>query len=99
MMNEKRVILIVLDSLGAGAMPDAAEYGDAGAHTINHIAEKMPDLAVPNLKKMGFGEIEGVCLPGEKTVVEGCYGRAAEKSHCKDTIAGHWEIADRKSVV
>ena len=92
-MSDKRVILIVLDSLGAGELPDAAEYGDAGAHTINHIAEKVPDLAVPNLKKMGYGEIEGVRLPGAKENVTGCYGRAAERSRCKDTIAGHWEIA------
>lgn len=92
-MEERRVILIVLDSLGVGELPDAAEYGDEGAHTLNHIAEKLPDLDVPNLKKLGFGEIEGVRLPGGPAEVTGCYGKAMERSHCKDTIAGHWEIA------
>lgn len=93
-MSERRAILIVLDSLGAGAMPDACDYDDEGAFTINHIAENMPEWKIPNLNKLGFSKIEGVNVPDtESQEISGAYGRAAEKSAGKDTITGHWEIA------
>ena len=87
----KRIFLIVLDSVGAGALPDAAAYGDAGANTLGHIIEKAhPHL--PNMEAMGLGLIPGV--GGPKPVNgAGVYGRAAEVSAGKDTTTGHWEIA------
>lgn len=92
MRYDKRVILIVMDSLGAGAMPDAAEYGDRGASTINHIIERVPGIEIPNLIKLGYGNIEGIDLTSEPDP-DGAFGRAAELSKGKDTITGHWEIA------
>ncbi len=90
----KRVILIVLDSLGVGAMPDADVYGDAGCDTFGHIVDKMGEFKIPNLLKLGLGNIDfaaGGRLKQES--VEGSLGRFEEKSKGKDTITGHWEIA------
>lgn len=87
----KRVILIVLDSVGAGALPDAALFGDTGANTLGHIAEHMP-LNIPHMRALGLGHLPGLnILPDE--MGNGVYGRAAEKSMGKDTTTGHWEIA------
>ena len=86
----KRVFLVVLDSVGAGALPDAEKYGDLGANTLGHILER-EQPALPNLEKMGLGLIPNV---GGRLPVdgEGAYGRAAEVSAGKDTTTGHWEI-------
>ncbi len=97
MENKRRVILIVMDSVGVGELPDAAEYGDAGASTLNHIAERVPALSLPNLCSLGLSSVMGVKIPDRDTrnknnIVCGAYGRAAERSACKDTITGHWEI-------
>lgn len=90
----RRVILMVTDSVGVGALPDAASYGDMGANTFAHAAANTPGFAVPNLKKLGFGNIEGV-LEGalREDAPKGAFGRLAEVSKGKDTITGHWEIA------
>ncbi|MEY8365800.1 phosphopentomutase [Anaerovoracaceae bacterium 41-7] len=90
----RRIILMVTDSVGVGALPDAASYGDMGANTFAHAAANTPGFAVPNLKKMGFGNIEGV-LEGalREDAPKGAFGRLAEVSKGKDTITGHWEIA------
>ncbi len=93
MAHNKRVILIVMDSFGVGAMPDAVDYGDANASTINHIVERLPEIKIPNLIKMGLAHIEGVNISGVNVIPEASYGRAAEVSVGKDTITGHWEIA------
>lgn len=96
----KKVVLIITDSLGVGALPDAAEYGDAGADTFGHILEHSGDLNIPNLLKLGFGNIEGVA--GGKLAIDnpiGCYGKMAELSKGKDTTTGHWEIAGIKTDV
>lgn len=93
-----KVIMIITDSLGVGAMPDAASYGDVGADTFGHILEKSGSLNIPNLLKLGFGNIEGVAEG--KLAVEaplGCYGKMAELSKGKDTTTGHWEIAGIKT--
>jgi len=88
---------MVLDSLGVGALPDAAEYGDAGADTLLHIAERMKEsggFKIPNLLELGFGNIEQAAnglLKREQPV--GAFGRLSERSKGKDTITGHWEIA------
>lgn len=90
----QRVILIVLDSLGIGQLPDAEKYGDKGADTFSHILRSKPDLAIPGLLDLGFGNIEE--LAGGKLArpsVRGAFGRLGERSTGKDTITGHWEIA------
>lgn len=89
----KRVILTVLDSIGIGAMPDAELYGDAGANTLGHIAEAMPDFKIPNLVKLGLGMIDGVTNIQKTDIPMGSYGRLQEMSNGKDTTTGHWEIA------
>lgn len=92
MIKIKRVFLIVLDSAGAGALPDADEYGDAGSNTIGHIGESL-GLEMPNLGKMGLGNIIPIKgIPEEKNPTAR-FGRASEKSKGKDTTIGHWEIA------
>lgn len=88
-----KVILMVTDSMGVGALPDAANYGDIGANTLGHILENS-EIAIPNLTKLGIGNIQGV--EWQKLAVKepmGAFGKMAEKSMGKDTITGHWEIA------
>lgn len=89
-----KVVLIVTDSMGVGALPDAAGYGDEGANTLGHILEENKNLNIPNLKKLGIGNIEGVLWNDIASVrPEGAFGKMAEISKGKDTITGHWEIA------
>jgi len=92
MMN-KRVILIVLDSLGIGALPDAGKYGDAGANTFGHIVREVPDIKIPHLVEMGMTKIDGNGFLEPPAAASGSYGRLGELSNGKDTITGHWEIA------
>lgn len=88
----KRVFIIVLDSLGAGELPDAASFGDEGSHTLKSIA-KSSRFQIPNLLKAGLGNIEGLeFLPKEKNP-SFAFGRMAEESKGKDTTIGHWELA------
>lgn len=89
---KKRVILIVLDSVGIGAQPDAAAFGDAGAHTLGNIYEKRGGLNIPNLLALGLGNIENSRLPSVD-MPQAAFGRSAEKTHAKDTTCGHWEMA------
>lgn len=89
----KKVILMVTDSMGVGELPDAGKYGDEGANTFGHIIEKKGDLQVPNLKKLGIGNIDGVAWKDWACgTPAGAYGKMAEMSTGKDTITGHWEI-------
>lgn len=83
----QRIFLIVLDSLGIGAMPDAEKYSDANANTLEHIWERVPNLQIPNLRKLGLGN-----LCGKQDQTCGCYLRLKEKSVGKDTMTGHWEM-------
>ncbi len=89
---DKRVILIVLDSVGVGALPDAADFGDAGAHTLGNIYKARGRLSLPNLYALGLSRIADSGLPAWTGPVAGCYGRAAERTHAKDTTCGHWEM-------
>lgn len=90
----KRAIIIVLDSLGVGAMPDAAKFGDIDVDTLGHIVKSVPDIEISNLQSFGIGNIDGVePLIGYKEEVVANFGRAKELSNGKDTITGHWEIA------
>ena len=87
-----RITLIVLDGAGIGAMPDAADWGDAGSDTFGHICESR-QLNLPNLQSLGLGNIRP--LTGVEAVANprGSYGKCALKSNGKDTTTGHWEMA------
>jgi phosphopentomutase len=88
----RRVILIVLDGAGIGAMPDAPEWGDAGSDTFGHILESR-EVRLPNLQRYGLGNIRPLAqLPPLQNPV-GSYGRCALRSNGKDTTTGHWEMA------
>ena len=88
----KRVFLIVLDSCGAGAMPDSESFGDVGVHTLRSCATS-DKLNIPNLKKLGIGNIDGQDFLGKEENPTGAVARLAERSMGKDTTIGHWEIA------
>jgi len=86
-----KAILIVLDSVGVGHAPDAALYGDEGANTLGHIAEKT-GLSLPNMQKIGLGHVPGAGLAADPAA-KGAYGCMVEASSGKDTTTGHWEIS------
>jgi phosphopentomutase len=87
-----RILLIVLDGAGIGAMPDAPEWGDAGSDTFGHILESR-EVRLPNLQRYGLGNIRPLAqLPALQNPV-GSYGRCALRSNGKDTTTGHWEMA------
>ena len=88
----QRILLIVLDGAGIGAMPDAAEWGDAGSDTFGHILESR-DLRLPNLQRYGLGNIRPLKSLPPLAQPEGSYGRCALRSNGKDTTTGHWEMA------
>jgi phosphopentomutase len=88
-----RVIWIILDSVGMGEMPDADRFGDVGSNTIGNVSKKVGGLNIPNLIKLGLGNIEGMeGLPKSENPL-GCFGRFGEISNGKDTVTGHWEMA------
>lgn len=91
-MKNRRIFLIVLDSYGIGALPDAADFGDEGSNTLKTItASKAYDT--PNMKKLGLFNIDGVDWMKKEESPAGAYGRMKERSRGKDTTIGHWEIA------
>ncbi len=88
-----RVILMVLDGLGVGALPDAPDYGDADCNTLAHVSEEVGGLAAPNLEALGLGhvgEFKGVRPIGQP---DGCFGKLGFLSKGKDSMTGHWELA------
>ncbi|MBC9784869.1 phosphopentomutase [Heliobacterium chlorum] len=92
-MRNKRVILIVLDSVGIGELPDAGRYGDEGSNTLGNIAQAVGGLKLPHLGRLGLGRItpiEGVSPAASPT---GAFGKMAERAPGKDTTTGHWELA------
>ncbi|MFO7815051.1 MAG: phosphopentomutase [Halanaerobiales bacterium] len=89
----KRVVLIVLDSVGIGELPDAEEYGDLGANTLVHTAEAVDGFELPNLEKLGLGKIEDISGVDSNLKSWGVYSKMKEKSVGKDTTTGHWELA------
>ncbi|MGL5254714.1 MAG: phosphopentomutase [Brevinema sp.] len=92
-MSISRVTLIVLDSVGAGALPDAHEFGDEGSNTLAHLAEACGGLDLPNLQAMGLGNILPIKgVPASERPLA-AYGKAEEVSKGKDSTTGHWEIA------
>lgn len=91
-MAWRRAVVIVLDSVGIGALPDAARYGDEGSNTVGNTARAYGGLTIPNLNRLGLGHlVEG---PGLEAVPEpiASYGRMAERAPGKDTTTGHWEL-------
>lgn len=88
----RRVFLLVLDSVGIGALPDAAQFGDSGCCTLRSVSAH-PDFDIPNLRALGIGNIPGAAYLGEEPNCRGAYGKMAEKSPGKDTTTGHWELA------
>lgn len=88
----KRIFLIVIDSLGAGAMADASQYGDEGADTIGHIAKVCGGLDVPNLRKLGLGNMRDIYGVDPVNEPAGKYTLLNERSVGKDTMTGHWEM-------
>lgn len=88
----RRVFLIVLDSLGCGALPDASEFGDSGAHTLDHIVSGAGGLDVPRLVQLGLGHVAGVHGLPRVAKPAGAFGRCSERSPGKDTSTGHWEM-------
>jgi len=88
-----RVTVIVLDSFGVGELPDAHLYGDEGVFTLRHIKEFVGELKIPNMRKMGLYNIDGLGLEGEdEKDLTGSYGKSMEKSPAKDTTTGHFEL-------
>ena len=92
MKNYKRIFTIVVDSLGAGALPDAADYGDEGTDTLGHISQSMDEFSIPNLQRLGIANLHPLkqVAPAEKPL--GYYTYLYEASTGKDTMTGHWEM-------
>ena len=92
MEKYKRIFVIVMDSLGVGAMDDSPEFGDAGVNTLGHISQSVDSFCMPNLQKMGMANLTPLkqVEPVEKSI--GYYGKLNEKSRGKDTMTGHWEM-------
>jgi phosphopentomutase len=92
MSKINRVIIIVLDSVGAGWLPDAKDFGDEGANTLGHVSEYAGGLNLPHLQKLGLGNILPVKGVPPAPAPEASFGIMMEMSKGKDTIAGHWEM-------
>ena len=92
MEKYKRIFVIVMDSLGVGAMDDSPEFGDVGVNTLGHISQSVDSFCMPNLQKMGMANLTPLkqVEPVEKSI--GYYGKLNEKSRGKDTMTGHWEM-------
>ncbi|MFA6709184.1 MAG: phosphopentomutase [Fusobacterium sp.] len=89
----KRVIMIILDSVGVGELPDAKLFGDVGSNTLAHIGEITGGLTLPNMEKLGLGNIINIKGVSRTDHPMGLYGKAKELAKGKDTTTGHWEIA------
>ena len=93
MSRTPRAIVLVLDSVGCGALPDAADYGDEGSNTLGNIARAVGGLCMPKLAAMGLGNVTDIAGVRPTPVPTASWGRNAEASAGKDTTTGHWEIA------
>jgi phosphopentomutase len=87
-----RINIIVLDSFGVGELPDADQYGDVGSDTLGAIY-RTTTLNIPNMKKLGLYNIDGISIPEREDYCIGNYGKAAEKSKGKNSPVGHWEMS------
>lgn len=91
-MKPGKVVFIVLDSVGIGALPDARAYGDEGTNTVGNTARANGGLNLPNLQRLGLGKIVDARGVPPVDVAEGCFGKMAERSAGKDSTTGHWEL-------
>jgi phosphopentomutase len=92
-VTDVRALVIVLDSVGIGGAPDAANYGDEGANTLGHILEQTPDLRLTNLERLGLFEVVKCARSSDRQSYLASHGKMQERSAGKDTTTGHWEIA------
>ena len=92
MRKYKRIFTIVVDSLGAGALPDAAAYGDAGTDTLGHISQSVDTFKIPNLQKLGLANLHPLKQVDAVERPLGYYTYLHEASTGKDTMTGHWEM-------
>lgn len=90
--ENKRAVLIVLDSVGVGELPDAADFGDVGAHTLGHIAEVVDGFDMPNMRSLGLGNIDTLPQLAAAASPKANWGKMTEVSLGKDTTTGHWEF-------
>ena len=99
MKKINRVFVVVMDSLGVGAMPDSPEYGDVGVNTLGHISEAVDTFEIPNLQKLGMANITPLKQVPAVERPLGYYGKLNEKSPAKDTMTGHWEMMGLEATV
>lgn len=92
MKRFKRIFVIVADSLGVGALEDAAKYGDEGTNTLSHLSYSKVDFSIPTLEKLGIGNITKIHNTPENPNPLASFGKMREKSVGKDTLTGHWEL-------
>ena len=92
MIKYKRIFTIVIDSLGVGAMEDAAAYGDAGTDTLGHISQRMDKFHIPNLQRLGLANLHPLKQVEPMENPAGYYMKMKEASTGKDTMTGHWEM-------
>ncbi|MFC5449996.1 phosphopentomutase [Paenibacillus aestuarii] len=95
-MNFERISVIVLDSVGIGELPDAANFGDQGSHTLEHICQQVPEIKLPNLTSLGLGNIAPLSAIPKMEKPQAFYGKMNEISVGKDTMTGHWELMGLK---
>lgn len=88
----RRVVLVILDSLGIGDMPDADAFGTRGSNTLVNISTRVAGLTLPNMERLGLGHIHPILGVDPHPQPEGCYGAMSEASNAMDTTVGHWEI-------
>ncbi|MBU0474867.1 MAG: phosphopentomutase [Bacteroidetes bacterium] len=89
----KNFVIILLDGVGVGELPDAANYGDVGSNTLANIAKALNGLSLPNLQKLGLGNITDIVGIPKIEYPLASYGKMNEKSQGKDSVSGHWEIS------
>jgi phosphopentomutase len=92
-MAQPRAIILLLDGVGCGELPDAAAFGDTGSNTLGNLARAVNGLSLPNLARFGLGNITPIRGVPAQPKPEACYGRMAEQSEGKDSTTGHWEVA------
>ena len=90
---KRRIFIAVLDGVGAGELPDAADYGDVGSHTLAHTADAVGGLNLPNMARLGLGNITEIAGVPPQESPRAAWGKMREASPGKDTITGHWEMA------
>ncbi|MFZ5592341.1 MAG: phosphopentomutase, partial [Bacillota bacterium] len=89
----EQVVILVMDSAGVGALPDAHLYGDEGSNTLGNLSRAVGGLSLPTLGSLGLGSIIPIAGVPPSATPLACYGKMAEQSPGKDTTTGHWEIA------